>query len=211
MTWLYEWQSIVAGLLAVFGGVLAYRGAITSGRRQVLAIREQIEDTRAARQQHDQRRLSVVEWAIWVEGRRLEKAVSARKGRALPTEPQLVSARRKEQLVIDSSPLVRGEREDLSLLDDETRVRLQRVADALYRYNACIQTARSGTGEQSWIDQETLEAIDELAARVQSLQALADGPGSTEWKKLLSNAEPFAPEPTPTKRQRFKVWRRRPA
>ena len=209
MSWLYEWQSLVAGLLALLGGVLAYRGAITSARRQVLAIREQIEDTRAARQEHDQRRLSIMKWAIWVEGRRLEKAVSARKGRALPTGPQPVSARRKEQFVIDSSPLLRGEREDLSLLDDETRVRLQRVADALYRYNACIETARSGTGEQSWIDEETLEAIDELANRVQSLQALADGPGSTEWKKFLSNAG--ALEPPPPKRQRLNIWRRRPA
>src|ERR1044071_259182 len=197
MSWLYEWQSLVAGLLALLGGVLAYRGAITSARRQGLAPRGQNEGMRAAEEEQHQRRLSVVEWAIWVEGRRLEKAVSARKGRALPTGPQLVSARRKEQLVIDSSPLLRGEREDLSLLDEETRVRLQRVADALYRYNACIETARSGTGEQSWIDEETLEAIDELAARVQSLRALADGPGSTEWKKLLSNAEPFAPERYP--------------
>src|SRR4051794_2748365 len=207
MSWLHEWETLVAGLLGLLGGLLAYRGAITSGRRQVAALREQIEDTRAARQQHDQRRLSVIEWAVWVEGRRLEKALWARKSRG----PQLASARRKEQLVIETSPLLRGEREDLSLLDDETRAHLQRVADALYRYNACVETARSGPGEQPSIDQETLEAIDELAARVQSLQALADGPGSTEWKKLLSNAEPFALEPPPTKRQRFKVWGRRPA
>jgi hypothetical protein len=209
MSWLYEWQSLATGLLGLLGGVLAYRGAMTSGRRQVLALREQIEDARAAREQHDQGRLGVVEWAIRVEGRRLEKAVWARKARALPSGSQLVSARRREQLAIESSPLLRGEREDLSLLDDETRVRLQRVADALYRYNACIETARSGTGEQSWIDQETLDAIDELAARVQNLQALADGPGSTEWKKFLSNAE--ALEPPSTRRQRFKIWRRRPA
>ena len=205
MSWLYEWQSLAAGLLALLGGVLAYRGAITSGRRQVAALREQIEDTRAARQQHDHRRLSVIEWTVWVEGRRLEKALWARKARG----PQLAAARRREQLAIESSPLLRGEREDLSLLDDETRAHIQRVADALYRYNACIETARSGPGEQSSIDQETLEAIDELANRVQSLQALADGPESTEWKKLLSKAE--ALEPPPTKRKWFKVWRRRPA
>jgi len=211
MNWLYEWQSLATGLLGFLGGVLAYRGAISSGRRQVLALGEQIEDARAAREQHDQRRLGVVEWAIWVEGMRLEKAVWARKARALPSGSQLVSARRKEQLAIESSPLLRGEREDLALLDDETRIRLQRVADALYRYNACVETARSGTGEQSWIDQETLDAIDELAARVQNLQAIAGGPGSAEWKRLLSNAEPFAVEPPSTKRQRFKIWRRRPA
>ena len=208
MSLLYEWQTLAAGLLGVLGGVIAYLGAITSGRRQVAALREQIEDARAARQQHDQRRLSVVGWAVWAEGRRLETAVWARKGRALPSGPQLASARRREQLVIESSPLLRGEREDVALLDDETRVLLQRVADALHRYNACIETARSGSQEQPFIEQETLDAMEELAARVQSLQALADGPGSAEWRKLLSN-EPSAPEPPRTKWQRFK--RRRPA
>jgi hypothetical protein len=95
----------------------------------------------------------------------------------------------------------------MSLLDDETRTHLQRVADALHRYNACIETARSapGPGEQPWIEQETLDAIDELATRVQNLQALT----SLEWRKVLST-EP-APEPSRIKGQRFKLWRRRPA
>src|SRR3954465_14698834 len=100
MSWLHDWQTLVAGLLGLLGGLLAYRGAITSGRRQVAALREQIEDTRAAKLQIDQRRLSVIEWAVWLEGRRLEKAVWARKGRG----PQLASAHRREQLVFESSP-----------------------------------------------------------------------------------------------------------
>jgi hypothetical protein len=202
MSGLYDWQTLVAGLLGVLGGLIAYRGAIISGRRQVAALREQIE---AARQQDDRRRVSVVEWAVRAEGKRLETAVWARKGRALPSGPQPVSSRRREQLLIQSSPLLRGEREDMSLLDDETRTHLQRVADALHRYNACIETARSapGPGEQPWIEQETLDAIDELATRVQTLQALA----SIEWRKMLSN-EQSAPEPPRPRWQRFKVWRR---
>ena len=204
MSGLYDWQTLVAGLLGVLGGMIAYLGAMTSGRRQVAALKEQIE---AARQQDEKRRLSVVEWAVRAEGKRLETAVWARKGRALPSGPQPVSSRRREQLLIQSSPLLRGEREDMSLLDDETRTHLQRVADALDRYNACIETARSapGPGEQPWIEQETLDAIDELATRVQNLQALA----SIEWRKSLSN-EPPAPEPSRSKWQRFKERRSRP-
>ena len=199
MSGLYDWQMLVAGLMGFLGGVIAYRGAITSGRRQVAALREQIE---AARQQDDKRRLSVVEWAVRTEGRRLETAVWSLKARALPSRPQPAASRRREHLVIQSSPLLRGEREDMSLLDDETRARLQRVADALYRYNSCIETARSGPGEQPWIEQETLDAIEELATRIQNLQAL----GCTEWRKLLSN-EPPAPAPPGSKRQRFKFGR----
>ena len=118
MSGLYDWQTLVAGLLGVLGGVIAYRGAIMSGRRQVAALREQIEDARAARQLHDERRLSIIEWAVRAEARRLETAVWALKSRALPSKPQPASSRRREHLVIQSSPLLRGEREEMSFLDD---------------------------------------------------------------------------------------------
>jgi len=199
MSGLYDWQTLVAGLMGLLGGVIAYRGAIISGRRQVAALREQLE---AARQQDHKRRLSVVEWAVRTEGRRLETVVRTLKTRALPSRPQPAVSRRREHLVIQSSPLLRAEREDMSLLDDETRARLQRVADALYSYNSCIETARSGPGEQPWIEQETLDAIEELAMRIQNLQALV----CTEWRKLLLN-EPPAAAPPGAKRERFKFGR----
>jgi len=57
-----EWQTLLAGLLGLGGGVLAYIGAIRAGRRQVAAVTNQIEDARSARRQIDERRLSVIRW-----------------------------------------------------------------------------------------------------------------------------------------------------
>jgi hypothetical protein len=76
------WQPLIAGLIA---GILAVtaaaltvwailrsanrqiteaQGQIKAAQRQVAALEAQIEDTRDARRQADERRLSVIKWAI---------------------------------------------------------------------------------------------------------------------------------------------------
>jgi len=96
----------------IFGGV--------PQNRQVAALKEQIEDARMARRLVDERRLSQLKCAIRAEGTRLHAAVLALRDRALPSAPQ-AAARRRQQLLIDSSPLFRGEWDEISLLDDQTR------------------------------------------------------------------------------------------
>jgi hypothetical protein len=61
------------------------------------------------------------------------------------------------QLVIEISPLLRGEREDISLLDDQTRTRLEAVAENLDEYNARIETALTGP-EATFVEAETQTA-----------------------------------------------------
>src|SRR5215472_566175 len=99
-----EWQSLIAGALGLAAGVIAYIGAINAARRQVGALKDQIEDARAASRQVDERRLSVIKWAVRAEVRRLEISISALR-RALPSAPQPAN-RLTEQLVIESSPLL---------------------------------------------------------------------------------------------------------
>ena len=90
-------------------------GSWKDGMLQHLAVTNQIEDARSARHQVDERRLSVIRWAVRTEANRVAAAVAALRNRALPSGPQ-PAARSREQLVIESSPLLRGEREEISLL-----------------------------------------------------------------------------------------------
>jgi hypothetical protein len=124
---------------------------------------------RPARRQADERRLSVIKRAVRVEARRLEIAVSALR-RALPSAPQ-PAARFREQLVVESSPLLRGEREEISLLDDQTRGVLEELAGILDEYNARIETAVV-VGQGPLIDQEILALVDRLAEVVQKIHSI---------------------------------------
>jgi hypothetical protein len=172
VTLLYDWQSLAAGLLGLAAGVIAYIGAIRAANRQVAALKEQIEDARTERRLVDERRLRQLEWAIRAEGTRLHAAVLALRDRALPSAPQ-AAARRRQQLLIDSSPLLRGEWDEISLLDDQTRARLEEVAGILDEYNLRIQTAVDvGPGPNPLIDQEILALVDRLAEAVQKLRSI---------------------------------------
>ena len=169
---LYDWQSLAAGLLGLAAGVIAYIGAIRAANRQVAALKEQIEEARTARRLVDERRLRQLEWAIRAEGTRLHAAVLALRGRALPSAPQ-AAARRRQQLLIDSSPLLRGEWDEISLLNDQRRARLEEVAGILDEYNLRIQTALDvGLGPNPLIDQEILALVDRLAVAVQELRSI---------------------------------------
>lgn len=57
---LYDWQALITGGVALIAGFLAWRGA-----------RGQITDAQVARAESDRRRRSVAKWAARAEGRRL--------------------------------------------------------------------------------------------------------------------------------------------
>ena len=168
-----EWQSLIAGVLggvlALAAGVIAYIGAIRAANRHVAALKGQIEDARATRRLADERKLSVIKWAIRAEGTRLHAAVSALQ-RALPSAPQPPN-RRRQQLEIESSPLLRGEWEEIALLDDQTRAVLERVAGIVGEYNLRIETAPDA-GHGPFIDQEILDLVNRLAEAVGDLRSI---------------------------------------
>jgi hypothetical protein len=166
---LHDWQSLAAGLLGLAGGVIAYIGAIRAANRQVAALKDQIEDARTARRVADERRVSQIKWAVRVEGGRLELAISALR-RALPPAPQ-AAARRRQQLIIETSPLLRGEWEEMSLLNDQTRARLEEVAGILDEYNLRIETA-ADVGLGPLIDQDILALVDRLGVAAQELRSI---------------------------------------
>jgi hypothetical protein len=183
-----HWQTLIAaliaGLLALGAAawtiwatirsanrqITAARGQTEAARRQVTALKDQIEDARTARRQSDERRLSVIKWAVGVEAGRVEAAVSALRGNALPSRPQPAN-RTREQLIIESSPLLRGEREEISLLDDQTRGLLEKLAGIIDEYNSRIQTAVFAV-QGPLIEQTTLDLIDRLAEVVRDIQSV---------------------------------------
>ena len=142
---------------------------VAAARRQVTALKDQIQDARTARRQDDERRLSVIKWAIRVEGRRLEAATSTLLA-ALPSA-QSPANRSREQLIIESSPLLRGERAEISLLDDQTRRLLEELAGIIDEYNSRIQTAVFLV-QGPLIEQKTRALLDRLAEVVQEIQSV---------------------------------------
>ena len=172
-----DWQTLIAGLgggligggLTVVAGFLAYRGALRAADQQVAAVKSQIAALQAEREETDERRRSVVKWAVRAEGQWLGITAAAIL-RALPSRPQ-PAARSREQLVIASSPLLRGEREDIALLDDRTRDLLEEVAETLNDYNSRITTAALPDGLHPLIDQEVLDLVDRLTRLAADLQS----------------------------------------
>ncbi len=145
------------------------RRQVAAADRQIVAVERQIEDTRAARRQADDHRLSVIKWAIRVEGRRLKAAAHALR-LALPSAPGWAN-RRREQLRIQSSPLLRGDRTEMSLLDDPTRVLLEEVAGIVDEHNSRFETATPGS-EGPLIAELTLTLIDCLAEKAREMRSL---------------------------------------
>src|SRR5262249_5505907 len=152
---------------AVWATIVSAKRQVAAADRQVTALNQQLEDVRAARRQADERRLSVIKWAVVSEGRRLGTAAEVMKRDALPAAPGW-AARAREQLIIESSELLRGEREDIALLDDPTRALLEEVASTLDAYNLRIQTAPGGQ-EGPQIVAAALERINQLSDLAEEL------------------------------------------
>ena len=71
-------------------------------------------------------------------------------------------------MIIESSPLLRGEREDIALLDDKTLEALEAVAHALDAYNLYIATAKPGLAGPLIVPAvfERLDTLDTLAVEL---------------------------------------------
>jgi hypothetical protein len=158
---LYNWQAKIAGGVALLVGVLAFVAALRTvrainkqiaearqgGNQQVAAIKEQvaaiqaqITDRQARDKQLDERRLADIEWSVSAEGGRLVTA-AALKHEALDAA-SMACGSSKDQWFIETSALLRGEREGIELLDDGRRGLLHQVASVLDDYNQRIATAK---------------------------------------------------------------------
>lgn len=80
----------------------------------------------------------------------------------------------KTRLVIESSPILRGEREDISVLDIVTQECLAALASALADYNSHIETlGTSGDGMSTALVPDTFVKIDNLRSAAKELAAVA--------------------------------------
>jgi hypothetical protein len=165
-----HWQTLIAGGLGLAAGVIAYIGAISAAKRQinemrqqvaamrettsqqiaamreaterqVAAVQRQLEDVQAARAETDRHRLGVIEWAVRAEGERLKVTAYSRRAALSYEESRRMLT--KEQLLIESSPLLRGEREDGYVLDDHLRSGLVILSSSVNNYDAYIETHKA--------------------------------------------------------------------
>jgi hypothetical protein len=154
---LYDWQTLVAGLLGLAGGVIAYWGALLAANRQVAAIREQLGDAQQARKSAERRQTHALIWSLEIELRWLISTARLLRS-ALPSQPQW-SQLTKANLMIGCGPLLRGER-DISLLGEEPKFRLEEVARRLADYNAYIGTRPTSGEGGTLVDAEVPKRID---------------------------------------------------
>jgi hypothetical protein len=151
---LKDWQSLIAGLLGLLAGLVAFVGALIAACLQVREMRRAAKET-------DRRRLSVIKWTVRAEGRRLATAAQDMLGTearaSIPGRPP----RANEPLAIETSRLLRGEREGIALLDDETRGLLELTAQTLDAYNLRIKRQPHGEGTV-----KLLQDLVELAGKL---------------------------------------------
>ena len=94
------------------------------------ATDEQVASLQAERRQLDERHS--VEWDVQIKGKRIEIAAVTRDS-AAPLG-QEVSVLPIAQLAIESSPLGRGEREEMALLDDRMRAVFEELTSVIDEY-----------------------------------------------------------------------------
>lgn len=160
-----DWPTLIAGLgggmiggvFTVVAGYLAYRGAL----RQVDAVKLQVKDQQDERKKTDDQRRTVAEWAVRAEAERLDKEIS-RVDPLWLIGAGLTPFVQQEPRLIESSPLLRGEREDAGLLGDKVAI-LERVASTLNQYNqrveAAVRTADPYLGELQKVCREFLDQL----------------------------------------------------
>ena len=166
-----HWQTLIAGGISLAAGLVAFVGALIAAcwqvraarqaakdqvcavqraaDQQVAAVKSQIADLQAERERTDNLRLTVVRWAVRAEARRLDKEVVRVRPLFLIGGQGLFS---KEEALIESSPLLRGEREDAALLDEATFATLEEAASTLNNYNYRVETARTGAAQAALRD-----------------------------------------------------------
>jgi hypothetical protein len=162
------WQTLIAGVLgggvALLAGVIAYIGALRAANRQVREMQRQLAE-------RNRRRRIVVEWAVRVEGQRLDTEV-VRVREQFPKKGWTTFSSflsNKDWFRIDSSPLLRWEREDAALLDGATLSALEKAAETLSNYNHRIKTAE-GQVRLEELPETGRKLLEDLASQADILK-----------------------------------------
>jgi hypothetical protein len=170
-----QWQSLIAGLLGLLAGLVAFGGALIAACLQVRAMRRTAAAQVAAMQQTTADQLTAVRLAAQdqvdaveaqiadlqaerqkTDERRLRVIKQAVKVEGRRLEAAATAMRQaigehgwatgKGEQLITSSPLLQGEREDMALLDDTTFDLVEQAADVVNEYNATMESKLGAPG-----------------------------------------------------------------
>lgn len=168
MHWLRDvedhWQTLIAGAigsgLTLAAGIAAYVRARGAANTQIGTTQGQAPYWQDEHKVAAERRYNVVKWAlkaaVKAEGDRIKGAVTVAK---------------RMPIRIASSPLLRFEREDMSLLDEPTRENLAMLADILDRYNLAFEAAQARRINISFNEDAQVKAwLDQVAELAVVLQ-----------------------------------------
>ena len=158
-----DWGSLIAGLLGVGAGVIAYAGAMRAASRQVDAIEQQIADARQARAAEEERGRHAIRWAVRLEALRIERAALERRREGFPSQPGWSNMDRPDARIAES-PLLRGERAEFSLLSKEEQDSFGALASWVHQYNSHVDTRRA-SADGLLVDQGLLDMLDQMIER----------------------------------------------
>jgi hypothetical protein len=114
--------------------------AVRRATDQQVAVVRRTTDQQVASLQAERRQLGErsVEWDVQIKGKRIEIAAVTRD--AAPSHGQEAPVLPIAQLAIESSPLGRGEREEMTLLDDRMRAVFEELGGVIDEYYSRAKT-----------------------------------------------------------------------
>src|SRR6266851_3165399 len=160
------WSGAFVILGAIIAAAAGYWGALRAAQAQVQALKDQAEEERRRFQQTRHQKKYAMALALRLEAERLGVAADKRLSSAQKAVTSAGRNPRREQMTISVLPLIRGEREDIGLLNDEIQDSALSLTGEVDEYNAHIETIPRSTST------DTVIVVDEIA--LQQLKGLKD-------------------------------------
>ncbi len=176
--YLFDWQTLIAGLVAFGGAGLAYWGALTAADRQVQAIREQMKQEREATAERERRERKRLVEGLSIEAARIRELASERFATAReeyvrqaggPDKPAEVRVDRARAYMIGAGALRAG---DPTLLGRKLWNAAGEVAAKIDMLNSAIEVDGALGRLKGTELIRRLERVHEFAGRLQGTLAL---------------------------------------
>lgn len=177
---LFDWQTLTGGILALFAGVGAVWATVTAANRQVTAARDaadrqiksaekQLRDARESREQEQAQRKHAIVWALRLEAARIKHAAEERR-RTLPG-PEMAGALQWVQLRKDNLKITGfvRERGSIGLLDIETQDLLNELGQSVDAYNTYIDVCPMNDTEGVYITPPAKDLLTDVIMRADNL------------------------------------------
>lgn len=183
---LWKYESLSSGLIGGASVLIAAWLAWTIGQRQVQATRAQMESEvqatrnqmaaeRAASQQTIHQKKYAMALALRLEVKRIIALID---GRITSAKLSMNEGKcpKRDQMIITVLSLVRGEREEISLLSDELQDAVLNLINEVDRYNVQIEAIAYifNTPDQIAVTQGSLNTLEQLKTRAACVQAKLD-------------------------------------